>query len=103
MSEAKDSDPEEEQPPPPEDGEQEHSPPPLDGQVRAYNKMWYTGGHAWGVRRKFLDKEQIFQVGGKGLSTEQLEFGVDRAIAKLNGGSMFEAQAKTWTQAEVNT
>ena len=114
MSEGKVSDPENELSEQQDDEkeQQEKSPqpeaePPLplqDGEVRAYSKMWYKAGHAWGVRRKFLDKKQIFQVGGKqsGLSKEQLEVVVDMAITKMVNG-MFEAQAKAWAQAEVKT
>ena len=64
--------------------------------------MWYKGGCAWGVRRKFFDKKQVFQVGGKqsGCTQEQLETMVESAIEKMEQG-MPEADAKALAQAEV--
>ena len=50
-----------------EQGKEEAGPQPretIPGEaVRTYIKMWYKEGNAWGIRRRFYDKAQAFQLG----------------------------------------
>ena len=64
--------------------------------ARKYLKMWYKSGNAWGIRRKFLDKGQAFQIGGKKvkLSKDTLEKIANHIIHKMENNDLSEADAK---------
>ena len=72
-------------------------------QRRSYLKMWYKNGNAWGIRRTFFDKKQIFQVGGKSsrLTKEQLRSITDKAIVMMQEEGSSETDAKAWAMAAV--
>jgi hypothetical protein len=63
-----------------------------------YLKIYDKNGHASGIRRKFLDKRQVFQIGGNrcSLMKEQLAEVADKAIASLEKSEQTERMAKEW-------
>ena len=71
---------------------------------RTYSKMWYKKGNAWGIRRKFFDKGQAFQVGGAklNLSKEALGTIADKVIQEMENNDLSEAEAKQLAKEEVD-
>lgn len=63
-----------------------------------WGKMWYKNGSRYGVRQKFGEKKQVWQVScaNAGVSQEDLGKLVDMAMRKMEAGELTEANAKTW-------
>ena len=71
--------------------------------VRKYAKMYYKKGHAYGIRRRFLGNNQVFQVGGKAckLSPAQLSTIADETIRKMEEEDLEEGLALSWAKEEM--
>jgi len=78
-------------------------PCPIAIEPCTYLKMYFKKGSGWGIRRKFLDKRQVFQIGGSrcSLTKEQLAEVADKAIASLEKGEQTERMAKEWCSKEI--
>ena len=71
--------------------------------VQKYVTMWYKNHNCVGIRQRYLGKKQVASVGGKACkkSRTELEKIANQLIAKLEGGSMCEADGKEWARAQT--
>ena len=69
---------------------------------QAYGLMWYKNNNGYGIREKYLGKQQVARVGGVNLKQADLKKIAEKAIRKLEDEGCHVDDVKEWCKEQVS-